>query len=208
MTRSRINFLADRLFLLRSDFLRSLKEERKRLCFYGVFLLAGVILGVFIGIKIGEKESPFGIFALLFHMDFAPFGHLLPDFLRFLFFAVFAGLSYFLPCPKLYPLLSMIFFGKYFGQFACLAFLSDSLIAAFFSLFLVYLPLLVVGGFLLFSIAIYGEDSRLCRGADVCHRSLKRFFHRILLSIVCYFSLLFILYVLLCGTLYLIVISL
>ena len=73
-----------RIFLFKTDFRSCLREERKKLFAAMFWLLAGVALGVYIGIRIGGKESPFGMFAELFHLHFAPFSHVGPDFLRFL----------------------------------------------------------------------------------------------------------------------------
>ena len=200
--------LKNKVFLFKKDILAALKDQRNRLLFYVVFLILGVVIGVLIGIKVGEKEPPFGVFGNLFHLNFEPFSYIFPDFLRFFFFSILSGLSYFLPCPKLYPSISMVFFGKYFGQLACLVFLTDAPIAAIFSLALIYLPLLLLGGVLLFRVGICGEDSRLCRGADSCKASLKSFILSWIFALIAYFILLVLLYVALCGILYLIVISL
>lgn len=200
--------IKDRIILLKTDVAESFRRERSKLLGGFICLILGIALGVYIGIKVGEKPSPFGIFAKLFHLYFAPFSYIGSDFLRFLLFSVIASLSFFLPYPRVYPVLALFFFGKYFGQLSCVVFLSDSLISALLSILLVYLPLSIVGGYLLFRISLAAQDFRLSNCADFCRKSVVSellFLLKILLS---YFLILFLLYVILCGVIYLVTIAL
>lgn len=173
-----------------------------------VVLLCGVALGVYIGVKVGAKDAPFGVFAKLFHMEYAPFAYLGRDFLRFLLFGILASLSFFLPLPLLYPALALFFFGKYFGELACVCFQSDAVVAAMLSLIFVYLPLLFFGATLLLLIAQRVKNYRLNHGANLCICRTKSeiwFFLRLVLA---YFVFLFLIYAVFCGALYLLVIAL
>ena len=197
-----------RIFLFLTDFRSCLREERKKLFAAMFWLLAGVALGIYIGIRIGGKESPFGMFAELFHLHFAPFSHVGPDFLRFLLFSVVVALSFFLPHPAIYPAVAIFFFGKYFGQLACVVFLSDPILSALFSVLFLYLPLLLIGGWLLFRLSLHGVEFRLCNGADCCKGTWKRIFVCLLKSVVPYLFCVIFLYLIICGVIYLIVIAL
>ena len=198
----------NRLFLLKRDAFDLLKRERKGMILGFVILFCGVALGVYIGVRIGAKEAPFGVFASLFHLEFAPFGYLGRDFLRFLLFFILASLCYFLPMPLLYPALALFFFGKYFGEVACVCFQSDAFLAAAVSALFVYLPLLIFGGMLLLLLAHRAKLYRLRQGAYLCLQKGKSeaiFISKLLLA---YFSILFLLYVVFCGALYLLAIAL
>ncbi len=200
--------LRSRFYYLKLDLKESIKHNKRRLIALYGWLLAGMAIGIYIGVKIGEKNAPFGMFSELFHLKYEPFSHVWPDFLRFFLFAFLCALCYFLPFPTIYPALAALFFGKYFGQLACVVFLTDSLIASLLSCVLLYIPLLIVGGWLLFRISLKCGEFRLCNGTDPCKNSLKRAGATLLLSLIMYLLLLFLLYVMLCGLIYLIVIAL
>ena len=177
--------------------------------FAGLFwLIAGVALGVYIGIRVGEKEAPFGMFANLFHLNFAPFSHIGPDLLRFFLFSLLTALAFFLPYPAIYPAIALLFFGKYFGQLTCVVFLTDSFLSALLSALLLYIPLLLIGGWLLFRLSLHGSEFRLSNGVDRCRGTIKRVGICLLKALIAYFFALFFLYVILCGLIYLIVIAL
>ena len=173
-----------------------------------VLLLLGTILGIYIGSDVGEMQSPFGIFASLFALEFSPFSFLVPDFLRFLLFSVLSAMSFFLPLPMLYPAIALLFFGKYFGELAYVCFFSDPTIPAILSILLVYLPLLFIGGSMLLSIAIKARTSRIQSGVDPCRKSVKGEISHVLILLAAYFVMLFAIYVVLCGAIYLIMIAL
>ena len=198
----------NRLFLLKRDAFDLLKRERKGMILGFVILFCGVALGVYIGVRIGAKEAPFGVFASLFHLEFAPFGYLGRDFLRFFLFFILASLCYFLPMPFIYPALALFFFGKHFGEVACVCFQSDTLLAAALSVILVYLPMLLFGGMLLLLLAHRAKLYRMRQGAYLCLQKGKSEALFILKLLFAYFSALFLIYVLLCGALYLLVIAL
>ena len=195
-------------FLLKNDVFRLLKEKRTHLFLGFTVLLIGVIFGVVIAIKIGEKDTPFGVFASLFDQNYSPFSYLVPDLLRFVLFALLCSLCFFLPIPLLYPTFALLFFGKYFGQLSAVVWLSDPIFPALLSILLIYLPLVFLGGFLLIYLAFTGSEYRLAIGGDPCPITIKRGLITILLSVFAYFALLFFLYVVLCGLLYLLTIAL
>jgi len=200
--------LKSRFFLLKKDISSAIRANRKGVILGTILLLLGVALGIYIGVNIGEKTSPFGIFSALFNLEFAPFSYLLPDFLRFFLFSGLATLAYFLPLPMIYPTIAIFFFGKYFGELACVCFLSDSLFSAILSTLIVYLPLLLIGEAILLAIAIRASSMRLFKGTDRCRTTAKRDVMISLLYLFLYFAVLFILYVLVCGAIYLIMIAL
>lgn len=199
--------LKNRIFLIGKDIIREIREDKKRILFFGVFLLLGILLGVYIGIKIGESDPPYSVFAKLFRLDFSPFSYIASGFFRFLLYAIFAALAYFLPIPWIYPAVSIFLFGKYFAQLACIAFLSDSIFAAILSLVLIYLPLLLFGWLLLLRLTSNALESRLCNGPDPCKRSLKSAFICFLTAMILYLLALFLLHLILCGLIYLIAIA-
>ena len=170
--------------------------------------MIGICIGIYVGIKVGEKDTPFGIFACLFGLRFAPFTFLTPDFLRFLLFSIIASLSFFLPCPSLYPAVSLILFGKYFGELACVVFLTDSILSMVLSVLVVYLPLLLVGGSMILFIALKAKNARIRCGASPCLRSVKNELWCLGGCLGIYFTLLFLIYVVVCGVIYLLLIAL
>lgn len=200
--------LRDRFFLLKKDFFTTLSAHKGGVFSGLALLLLGVAVGIYIGSDVGEMEPPFCIFASLFCLKFSPFSFLMPDFLRFLLFSLLSALSFFLPLPMLYPAIAIFFFGKYFGELACVCFFSDPIIPAILSILLVYLPLLVIGGSMLLSIAIKARSSRIKSGVDPCRKSVKGELLYVLTLLAAYFVLLFAIYVLLCGAIYLILIAL
>ena len=200
--------MRNRIFLIKKDFFFTLKEHKWGVISCSVLLVAGVALGVFIGSDIGEKETPFAMFASLFGLEYSPFGYLMPDFFRFLLFSVLCSLAFFLPMPMIYPAISLLFFGKYFGEAAYVCFLSDPVIPAILTIVLIHIPLLLVGGAMLISITIKARGSRMECGADPSCKSIKREIFYVLSMIVAYFIILFLLYVVICGVIYLIMIAL
>ena len=198
----------NRLFLLKRDILERWRQERKGLLLGYAILLCGVALGVYIGVKIGAKNPPFGVFAKLFHMEFSPFSYLGYDFLRFLLFCIFASLCFVLPVPLVYPGLALFFFGKYFGEVVCVCFQSDAFVAAMLSAVVIHLPSALLGGTLVLLIAQRAKRYRLSNGADLCIRRIKIEVFFFLKIVLAYFSFLFLLYVVFCGALYFLVIAL
>ena len=193
---------------MKRDIISAFRSNRKGILLGFSVLLCGVVLGIYIGVNVGKKEAPFGVFAALFHLQFSPFSYLVPDFLRFFLFGVLTLLSFFLPLPFVYPAIALFFFGKYFGEISCVCFLSDTVIAAVLSIAVVYLPLLLVGGGLLLLIALRAREFRLPSGADLCPKNVMKEVFFLLKLLLAYFVCLFLLYVIICGTLYLLVIAL
>ncbi len=202
------NPVKSRLFLWKRDLFTACRRNRNSILAWSLVLLFGVGLGIYIGLTVGEKESPFGVFAALFNLEFAPFDYLVPDLLRFLAFSILSMLALFLPLPVLYPTLSLFLFGKHFGEIACVCFLSDGLPAALLSLFVIYLPLLLFGGSLLIFVAHRAKLSRLRYGGSWCQKAIKREILFWLKVHFAYFLVLLLLYVIVCGILYLFVIAL
>ena len=202
------NPVKSRLFLLKKDLTFAFRRDRSSILAWSCVLLFGVALGIYIGVTVGEKQPPFGVFGALFNLEFAPFSYLLPDFLRFFAFSLLAMLALILPLPILYPTLALFFFGKHFGEIACVCFLSDSLPAALLSFAVIYLPLLLFGGAFLIFVAHRAKSIRLRCGGTGCPQTLKSEIYLWLKLLVAYFILLFLLYVAVCGILYLIVIAL
>ena len=198
----------NRFFLLRKDFFSTLKTHKWGVVSGAFLLVVGVALGIFIGSDVGEKEAPFGMFASLFGLDYSPFGYLMPDFLRFLFFSALCSLAFFFPAPMLYPAVALIFFGKYFGEAAYVCFLSDPLIPASLNIILIHIPLLLMGGAMLISVTIKARYSRIECGADLCLKSIKRHMFYLLTLLLAYFMILLLLYVAICGVIYLVMIAL
>ena len=148
------NLVKSHLFLLKKDFFIALSQNKRTIASSAVVLALGVAFGVYIGVKVGEKPTPFGVFSSLFHLEFKPFSYIVPDFLRFLLFLGVTALAFFMPLPALYPAVALFFFGKHFGEIACVCFLSDPVFSAVFSIILIYLPLLVVGWGLILSLSL------------------------------------------------------
>lgn len=200
--------LRNHIFLIKRDFISTLKEHKWGVI-SGIFLLiGGIVLGIYIGSDVGEKETPFGMFASLFGLEYSPFGYLVPDFLRFLLFAALCFLAFLLPAPMLYPAVAILFFGKYFGEAAYVCFLSDPVIPAILNILLIYIPLLIIGGAMLISVTIKARASRVESGADPCRKSIKRELFYVLTLLLAYFVILFLLDVVICGVIYLVVIAL
>ncbi len=200
--------LKDRLFLFKKDVGFAVKQNKSQIIYYLVMLLLGVALGVYIGVKVGAKETPFGVFAALFHLKYAPFSYLVPDLLRFFLFLTVSILACYLPIPKLYPTISLLFVGKYFGEIACVCFQSDSLLSFVLSVAIVYLPLLFCAGVLLTVVALRSISVRLAVGADRCVNTAKKTLFFSLKIFLVYLLILFVIYVVLCGVLYLVMIAL
>ena len=200
--------LGSRLFLFKRDVSFMMGEHRNEVIGGAVFLLFGVGFGIYIGAKVGAKDAPFGIFANLFCLNYAPFSFIVPDFLRFLLFSVVSALSFLLPLPSIYPVVALFFFGKYFGELACVCFLSDSFLAFLLSVLIVYLPLLFFGGSGILLIGLFGKGSRILNGGDPCLKGIVRELIRLGICLAVYFALLFFIYVILCGALYLMMIAL
>ena len=199
--------IKNRFFLLKNDLLSAIDENRKPILTASILLVCGIALGAFIATKTQGVEPPFGVIAHLFRLEFHPFGYLVSDLIRFLLLSVLASLSFFLPLFHIYPAVAIIFFGKYCGQVACTVLFCDSRISAILGILLIYLPLAIIGGALLLCIWIRARQFRLCRGADSCMRVLGEhalFWVNIALLYVIF---LFLIYVLLCGTFYLIVVA-
>lgn len=199
---------ATKLLLWKTDFLSAFSERKKEILLHLILLILGVGLGVYVGTQIGAKEEPFGVFARIFRSDYAPFYYILRELLRFSIFAVIAALSYFLPCYPLYPTFSLFFFGKHFGELACLAFLSDAVATALPTVLITAIPLLIIGGGLLIRIALLASNFRLCNGGFLRANTLKRAGYILFCSIVIYATLLTIVYLLFCGLFYLLITAL
>ena len=199
--------LKSRFYLYKTDLSACIRENRKGLIIKTFFLFLGFAVGIYVGYKIGEMESPYGVFASIFHFDYSPTSWLITDFLRFFLFALLCLLDFFLPPYALYSAISLFFFGKYYGQAVCLSFQSDGFPSACLSLFLVYLPLLLIGGALLMRFSLFSAEYRLCRGADTCPRSLKRAAICIGKVLLGYFIALLFIYLVLCGVIYLTVVA-
>ena len=197
----------NRLFLLKKDISLALERNRNGVIVGVIVLLFGVAFGIYVGMNLDRQESPFGVFATLFSLNFTPFTYLIPDFLRFLLFLIFASMAFFLPLPSIYPMVSLFFFAKHFGEISCVVFLSDTLPSALLSILIVYIPLLLIGGTSLITISIRVKDYRLASGCDPCRRTVRSEILLCLSLLVLYFLLLFALYVILCGVLYLVMIA-
>ena len=198
----------NRLFLLKNHFISTMREHRKKCIGEIILLLVGVALGIYIGVKVGAKETPFGFFARLFRLEYTPFRSLFPDFLRFLLFAAIASLAFFLPFPTIYPASALFFFGKYFGEIACVCMISDSIVSSLLSILIIYLPLLLIGSVLILYIAQYAKESRILCGSDPCRKSIWKMLFHAMICIGIYLVVLFLLYVIICGLVYLIVFAL
>lgn len=197
--------LSTKFLLLKTDFFAVFAERKREILLYSILLLLGVALGIYVGVELGGAEEPFGLFARLFRLDYAPFGYILPELLRFSIFSVIASLSYYLPLYPIYPALALLFFGKHFGELSCLVFLSDSLPAAFSTTLFAAIPFLVLGGILLIRIALYATDFRVCDGGFFTPNNLKRTGYILFCSIVIYLLFLLLVYLIFCGLLYLLI---
>ena len=197
-----------KLLLWKTDFFSVFSDRKKDILLYTITLIIGVGVGVYIGIKLGAQEEPFGVISRIFRLKYTPFSYFLSELLRFSVFAFIAEASFFFPCYPLFPAFSLFFFGKHFAESACLAFLSDSITAAILTTFLTIIPLILVGGILLIRIALFAPDFRVCDGGFFCKNNLKRFGYILFCSIVVYLILLFAVYLLLCGILYLLIVAL
>jgi len=194
-------------FLVKRDFCESVKNHWQLFLHAVIVTMIGIGVGVYIGIRIGERETPFSIFAGLFHLNYQPFSYLLPDLFRFILYTAIASLAFFLPLPIIYPTLAYFFFGKYFGQAACISFLSDSVAAATLSLAIIYLPFVMIGTILFFFVTLKTSEFRLCKGADFHKYSLSKVVICLLKPIALYFFSIFLIYVPICGIIYLLVIA-
>ena len=201
------NLVKSHLFLLKKDFFIALSQNKRAIASSAVVLALGVAFGVYIGVKVGGKPTPFGVFSSLFYLEFKPFSYIVPDFLRFLLLLGVTVLAFFMPLPALYPAVALFFFGKYFGEIACVCFLSDPVFSAVISIILIYLPLLVVGWGLILSLSLRAKAFLLCSGVDPCRSSAKSRLFLFVWHFSAYFLTLFFLYVVLCGVLYLVVIA-
>ena len=196
------------LFLLKKDLFAAFRQRRPHVLAWAGALFVGVALGIYIGVYVGEKEQPFGVFAALFNLEFAPFHYLVPDFLRFLLFSLLVFAAIFLPPAPLYPALALFFFGKHFGEISCVCFQSDSLPSALLSILLVYLPLLLFGGLLLIYLAQRAMGNKNRSIGVFCPQAIRGEALLWLKIHLLYFAVLFLLYVVLCGALYLFAIAL
>ena len=201
----RMKKLSTKLLLWKTDFLTAFSERKKEILLYSIILALGVSLGIYVGTKVGAKESPFGVFAFIFRSNYIPFPYILREALRFSLFAVIAILSYFLPRYPLYPAFSLFFFGKHFGELSCLVFLSDSVAAAVPTVLFTAIPLLIVGAILLIRISLSALDFRVCNGGFLCSNNLKRAGCILLCSVLIYMTVLIFVYLIFCGLFYLLI---
>ena len=197
-----------KFLLWKTDFICFLARNKKEILLYTCILLFGIGFGVFLGIKIGEQDSPFCTIAKLFRAEYSPFSSIFPELLRFSVYCLIAVASFFLPFYPIYAILSLFFFGKHFGEFLCLSFLTDPVFCAILSLLLICIPLILLGAALLLHITLSAREFRLCNGGFWCKNNLKRAGFFLFRSILIYFALLIIIYLLLCGTLCLLVLAL
>ena len=196
-----------RLFLLKTDLVSCARDHRKEFLVKCLFMLLGVGLGVYIGVKIGANEGPFSVFAKLFCLSYTPFSLLFGDLLRLLFYSILTVLGFFLPPCPLYSSAALFLLGKYYGELACLSFLTDSVLAAVLSLILIYLPLLLIGGVVLMRISLYSSDFRLSCGTERGARSFRKTAGIVGKALLVLLLALFLLYVVLCGVIYLTILS-
>ena len=200
--------LKTKILLLRTDFLSAFSKRKPEILGYIIVTILGIAFGVWLGRKIGEAETPFGAFASLFRLSYDPFSYLLPELLRFSIFSLIASLSHYLPFAFVYPVFSLFFFGKHFGEYVYLTFCVDPLLCALPSALLTLLPLLMIGSALLVRIVLLARDLRLCNGGFPCRESLKRTGWCLLLALTIYALALFSVYLVLCGSIYLLLLVL
>ena len=200
--------LGTKLLLWKTDFLSAFSCRRKEILLHIVIASLGIAFGIYFGVKLGEKAQPFCIFARLFRLEYSPFDEIFSEVLRFSIFALIAALSYFLPCYPLYPVFSLFFFGKHFGEIACICFLADSFASALATLLVILLPTLIVGVGLLSWIALHAQEFRVCNGGFIVKSALKKAAKILLSSLVIYAILLFVLHLVLCGSIYILLVVL
>lgn len=193
-------------YFIQKDLFRSVKENGQTLLFTFLFAFAGVALGIYVGVKIDPAPAENGIFACLFRLEYTPFAWSWRFFIRFFLYFLLGYLGYFLLHPWLFGGIGVFLFSKYICEIATLCLRCDSLFSALCSLLIVYLPLFLLGVFLFFYLILDMLGQRSCKASFTRRRIMQtvgRFFG--LLAI--YFSICLLLFVAVCGILYLIAVA-
>ena len=196
-------FCRKKLFF-KEDVSRCISENRQALILSLVISLLGIGFGVLVAVKLGERESPYCVFAKLFRLSFRPFSFVFPYFLRFSLFVLLAAVGFFLPFSQAFPILAFFFYAKFIGQTAALCFLTDALVSSLLSLLIIYIPLFAIGFFCLFFLFVRISEMKLCHGIPFDRKSLSSVLRYVLTPIIVYFLTLILLFVFLCGVIYLI----
>ena len=200
--------LRNRLFLLWKDFRTTIRENKFFLTYSALWLALGVGIGIYIGIRIGESVAPISVFGRLLRGDYSPFRYIARDLLRWCLLSNLVFIGYYLTFPRVFSAIALSFYGKYFGQIACVTFLSDTVVAAVLSMIIVYIPLLILGAFLLFRLVLSMERYRTCGRETPNGRSLLRLGSFLAIPFVAYTAFLFACYLVVCGSIYLFLIML
>ena len=190
---------------MQKDLFRSVKENAQTLFFVFLFAFAGLALGVYVGVKVSPEPSPC-IFLRLYRLEYTPFAWTWDFCVRFLIYFFIAYLGYFFFHPWLLGGIGVFFFAKYISQTATFSLRLDPLFSATCSLILIYLPLILCGVFLFFFLILDMLENRsrcLPLNAKRIFQTLGRF----LGLFAIYFLLCILLFVVLCGILYLVVIA-
>lgn len=193
-------------YFIQKDLFRSVKENGQTLFFTFLFAFAGVALGVYVGVKIEPSPVENGIFACLFRLEYTPFAWSSRFFVRFFPYFLLGYLGYFLLHPWILGGIGVFLFAKYMSELATLCLRFDSLFSALCSLFLIYLPLFLLGVFLFFYLIIDMLEKGSCQVSFTLRRIMQtvgRFFG--LLAI--YLTICLLLFVAVCGILYLIAVA-
>ena len=194
-----------RAYFIQKDLFRSVKENGQTLFFTFLFAFLGAALGIYVGVKTDPQPEP-GIFVLLFRLEYTPLAWTWHFCLRFFIYFFIAFFGYFFLHPWLLGGAGIFLFAKYISQTATLCIRFDPFFSAICSLVIIYLPLFICGGFLFFYLILDMLDKR-SRCAVFTAKRFFRTFGRFFGLFVLYLLICLLLFVAICGMLYLILIA-
>ena len=162
---------------------------------------------MYVAVRIGEKEAPYGIFSLLFRLEFAPFSWIFTYLLRFLLYLLIAAIGFFVSVPWAFVGAAVFLYAKYFGEIIVLCFLTDAIASAVLSLLLAYLPILLLGVFLYFMLFLKANELKMCGGNPFNGKTLSKTLLFLLRLVLLYFVFCIFIFLAVCGLFYLVIIA-
>ena len=195
-------------FLLLNDLKNCVKKNSKLIALSFVLASAGAALGALIACKIGEKAAPYSVFACLFKLSYAPFSFVFSYLLRFFLYLLIASFGFFLPLSAFYPSIALVLYGRSVARNVATAFLTDSIGCSVLSLVFVELPLFLLGVSLFAFTFVKISERKMCRGIALNAKTLTEILPYLLKCLTLYFIALFLIFVVICGATYLLVVVL
>ena len=194
-------------FYFEKDMAKSIKENASSFVFCWIIACIGLAIGVYVAIKIPTFEPPYGIFSYLFRCEYTPFVWLRIFFLRFLLYFLLASVGYVISAPYVFTTGAIILFSKYIGQVMATCYLTDAAVSAIFSIILIYFPIFVVGIFSFFYLLVDMNALKICGGNGFSLKIMAGAGGYLLKIAFIMFLLLLLLFVALCGVIYLFVVA-